>query len=336
MQYHDSRQEVTGLVVNKKVNVRSDYRHRVRAMAHRLFTKGEFHIAESCLNKDGTESPPLPGTLDQLHGMLGFIDWVNRSHSIRLAEKERLKKELTYKRFLLYKNFYVAHAPTIVCEGKTDPVYVTQAIRSLAVEYPDLADIDAAGKVTLKIRRFRYTETSTGRILGLGGGTGDLKNLLTAYYKEAAKFTALGMKSPVIVLVDNDHAGRTVFSAAKQIMRHPHELSTENVFAHVFKNLYLMATPTPEETGIEHLFDAATRGRKLGSRTFSPLDKADVKKHYGKADFAHKVVEQHAAEIDFSGFKPLLDKVVAVIAHHKKVMNGDSERDDLVGQSSIG
>jgi RNA-directed DNA polymerase len=321
MQYRDSRQEVTGLVVNKKVNVRSDYRHRVRAMAHRLFTQGEFHIEKGYCDKNGTENPPLLGTLSQLHGMLGFIDWVDRPHTVRLEEKDRSKKELTYKRFLLFKNFYAAPEPVIVCEGKTDRVYVTQAIRSLAAEYPDLADIDATGKVTLKIRRFRYTETSTGRILGLGGGTGDLKNLLIAYYKEAEKFTALGMKSPVIVLVDNDTAGGTVFSAAKEIKKLPKNaaLSTNDNYVHVFKNLYLMATPTPKDTEIENLFDADTKARTLGMRTFDASGKADCNLHYGKADFAYRVVEQHAAEIDFSGFKPLLDRVVAVITHHTKM-----------------
>jgi retron-type reverse transcriptase len=37
MQYCDSRQNVTGLVVNTKVNIRSEYRRTVRAMAHHLF-----------------------------------------------------------------------------------------------------------------------------------------------------------------------------------------------------------------------------------------------------------------------------------------------------------
>jgi len=42
MQYRTSRQEVTGLVVNKKINVRPEYRHTVRAMVHSLLTKGSF------------------------------------------------------------------------------------------------------------------------------------------------------------------------------------------------------------------------------------------------------------------------------------------------------
>jgi RNA-directed DNA polymerase len=39
MQYRTSRQEVTGLVVNEKINVREEYRRPVRAMVHSLLTK---------------------------------------------------------------------------------------------------------------------------------------------------------------------------------------------------------------------------------------------------------------------------------------------------------
>ena len=42
MEYRTSRQDVTGLVVNAKVNIRSDYRRRVRSMCHRLFMTGRF------------------------------------------------------------------------------------------------------------------------------------------------------------------------------------------------------------------------------------------------------------------------------------------------------
>lgn len=42
MQYQQSRQDVTGLVVNRRVNVRYEYRREVRAMANSLFTTGKF------------------------------------------------------------------------------------------------------------------------------------------------------------------------------------------------------------------------------------------------------------------------------------------------------
>ena len=42
--YRDSRQMVTGLVVNHKINVPRDFYRATRAMLHALYTTGEFII----------------------------------------------------------------------------------------------------------------------------------------------------------------------------------------------------------------------------------------------------------------------------------------------------
>jgi RNA-directed DNA polymerase len=93
MQYSDTRQEVTGLVVNKKLNTRHEYRHKVRAMAHRLFLSGNFtffdRLTESSETTDGN------GTLAQLHGALGFIDGVdlyNRRSELLQSETSDTKR----------------------------------------------------------------------------------------------------------------------------------------------------------------------------------------------------------------------------------------------------
>jgi len=167
MQYHDSRQVVTGLVVNKKINVRSEYRRSIRAMVHCLLNKGSF------VTLDKKE-----GTLNQLHGMLGFIDEIdlhNKQHPAEGQEGSLSKKEQIYQRFLVYKNFFAAEAPVILSEGETDNVYLTHAIRRLAADYPDLAAIDDKGKVKIKVRLYKYRHSSTARILRLrDGGIGPL------------------------------------------------------------------------------------------------------------------------------------------------------------------
>lgn len=80
MQYLDSRQEVTGLVVNHRINVPSDYRRKVRAMAHSLFRTGKFYLPSFAKDQDGIEQPAMAlGTLAQLHGMLGYIHFIGKS-----------------------------------------------------------------------------------------------------------------------------------------------------------------------------------------------------------------------------------------------------------------
>jgi hypothetical protein len=321
MQYEDSRQEVTGLVVNSKINVRREYRHVVRAMVHRLFTTGSFDFENKTVDDLGSVTVnKIPGRPNQLHGMLGFIDGVDLFNETLNPREKGLpltSKESIYMRFLIFKEFYTAPAPIVLCEGKTDNVYITHAIRSLARQYPQLADVNLAGKISIKLRRFRYTDRSTGRILGIHGGTGDLGSFIQTYRREITRFKAPGIQSPIILLIDNDSGKNSIFSIVQQITkRRPQDADP---YTHVFANLYLVTTPVIAGTGestIEDCFDASIKATVLGAKTFNPANNFDPKTHYGKADFAYKVVQAKADSIDFSGFKRLLDRFVSVLDAH--------------------
>lgn len=322
MQYRDSRQEVTGLIVNKKVNIKSEYRHTVRAMVHRLFTTGHFEFEiDKADEKGNITRVKTPGKTEQLHGMLGFVDAIDLFNR-RIHHESRSKlssKELMYRRFLMFKEFFTSEQPVIICEGKTDNVYITHAIRALAKNYPSLATTDSDGKIKIKVRRFRYTETSTGRILGIKGGTGDLKHFIKHYHEDASKFSAPGMQHPIIVLVDNDTGANPVFSVAKEVRKKKTDKNAP--FNHVTKNLYLMATPNPagkSESTIEDFFDDSVKNTRLGHKTLNTSNHFDSALHYGKADFAYKVIKPHADRIDFSGFKPLFDIFSDILQHHYK------------------
>lgn len=324
MQYRNSRQEVTGLVVNRKVNVRSEYRSTVRAMVHHLFTKGGFEILQrSDDGKGGVTINRIPGTLNQLHGMLGFIDGVdlyNKRSALTKGAKEAssvTSKETMYRRFLLFKEFYAASVPVIICEGKTDNVYILHAIRSLVAANPRLATVNPDGTIKLNVRIFKYSETSTGRILKMNGGTGDLGNFMRDYRSEIARFKAPGQQHPVILLIDNDTGAAPLYNIVKQITgKRP---TGSEPFVHVTGNLYLSATPLmPDgsDSMIEDFFDAATKTMPVSGKTFSPDADEDSGKHYGKIVFAHKVVRAHAGTINFTGFQEILSNITAVIESH--------------------
>ena len=321
MQYRASRQEVTGLVVNEKVNVPSDYRRAVRAMVHRLFMTGSFDVGRTAKAASGVNAGKAPGTLQMLHGMLAFIDSIdvyNRKLASQEGAAELSSKELTYRRFLLFKDFYVAPAPVLVCEGKTDNVYLTHAIRRLAELVPKLASISTAGKVTLDVRRYRYADRSTGRILGIGGGDGDLRKLLPTYRDALKRFKAPGLTSPIIVLIDNDGAAKRMLDTIKQLNGSVPDRTAP--FIHVLANLYVVLTPLPPgatSSTIEDLFDAPTRAIKLNGRSFNPSNNRSPTE-YGKADFAYQVVQPNADAIDFRGFEPLLQKLSLVVEAHSK------------------
>jgi retron-type reverse transcriptase len=121
MQYRDSRQDVTGLVVNRKVNIRHEYRHTVRAMVHRLFKTGKFQTSAP-VTKDGvTKFEERDGTLDELQGRLGFVDAIDLYNKGKLPKGKApslSKKELMYRQFIIYRDFYTANRPVILVRAK--------------------------------------------------------------------------------------------------------------------------------------------------------------------------------------------------------------------------
>src|SRR5712692_9616964 len=65
----------------------------------------------------------------------GYSSAIPAHYILGLPESSRYPT----RRFLIFKEFYAAPAPVVVCEGKTDTVYLTQAIRSMAARYSALA-----------------------------------------------------------------------------------------------------------------------------------------------------------------------------------------------------
>jgi RNA-directed DNA polymerase len=320
MMYRNSRQAVTGLVVNRKINVRTEYRRTVRAMVHRLIRSGSFDVLRPTQNAGTIVLEKRPGRLNELHGMLGFIDGIdefNHHRNPRDVPAGLEKKENPYRQFLLYSQFYAAPAPVIVCEGDTDNVYLTHAIRALAANYPDLAEIKKGGKIQLKVRLYKYPRSSTARILGLhDGGSSVLSKFIFTYRDETDIFKAPGMTQPVALLFDNDSGAKSIHSAAKQLTKHQVTVP----FLRLVKNVYAVPTPLPPgatESKIEDFFDAATKAIPYNGKTFHDGPGFDSTKHIGKQIFAHRVVRPNAAKISFDGFKPLLDSLVAVIQAHR-------------------
>jgi RNA-directed DNA polymerase len=128
MQCKHSRQLVTGLTVNVKVNIRAQYYRYARAMCHSLFKTGAYFQP----GMDGLGEAP---TLSKLEGILNHIYFVKDE-----ADPRELKQKVDcptaartlYKDFLFFKYFVSLEKPLIICEGKTDAIYLKSAIQSLA------------------------------------------------------------------------------------------------------------------------------------------------------------------------------------------------------------
>ncbi|HPR06879.1 retron Ec67 family RNA-directed DNA polymerase/endonuclease [Ottowia sp.] len=324
MQYRDSRQDVTGLVVNRKVNVPATYRHTVRAMVDHAIKTGSFERIFKKVDAAGIETAfRQPGTNRQLIGMLSYIDQVDLFNR-KLREDHGLEPHNTsgrtelFRRFLYFDSFHAIESPVIVCEGPTDNIYLRHAIKRLAPAYPTLA---SGTPPQLSVRLFRYGQRRISQVTQLTGGVGGLCHLMKHYNSDfTTKIKAPAPRYPVIVLVDNDAGAKPIYGAISGITKKPRPTGAER-FIHVVGNMYVVPTPLgagDAATAIEDFFDAKTLNEKLGTKTFSRAAKFDDTKHFGKAAFAREVVERKADFIDFSRFSDILDRVVAVMSDYAK------------------
>ena len=325
MRYRDSRQEVTGLVVNEFVNVNSDFRKLVRAMVNQYCKTGEyFEVMRTVDDSRKVIVTKEKGNPQALLGRLAFIDHIrteltNTPAGIRLKDT-RYNISEDYRRFLFFREFYQTDRPVILCEGPTDIIYLSHAIHSLAPAFPSLINKDSSGKVSLSVRLYKYENRTCGKILGLSGGFGPLCDFVGKYKVFTESTQVPSSQFPVILIFDNDKGANKIKVLAKKLTGM--ELK-EGDFIHLFSNLYAMLTPTvlgKPESAIEDLFDATTLAIPFGGKTFDPKDKTDKTKHFGKAVFAHKVIRPMASSISFAGFSPLLSTVCAAIEHRKKLL----------------
>ena len=133
------------------------------------------------------------------------------------------------------------------------------------------------------VKIFKYPDTSTGRILELTGGTGELKNFIRKYRDDIKKFKAPGLTQPVIILVDNDPGGKDVGGVISNIIKK--QVKWTEPYIHVVANLYMMPTPLAAgaaESAIEDFFSPQTLGTVPGRKTFSRIRRSTRASTTGK------------------------------------------------------
>lgn len=341
-QYKDSRQDVTGLIVNKKPNTKKEYWRTVRAQCNHLFKHGEF--IEKVDGKD------VKGNIHSLEGKLNFIDQLDHYNRLRQTvplnpkyqfKKDSLKssnqakhrrylhsgREDTFSKFLFYRLFYANQLPTILTEGKTDNIYLKAAIHRLAGLYPTLA-LEKNGNSPYKLltRFFEYNER-TKYLLELYGGADYLKDFVIQYNQHFRYYKAPKPENPVIIFVDNDTGPKDLIHYVNKIQGkgiYPSGVTDVRAseFVHIFHNLYLVLTPQfPgfNGTDIEHFFTDKDRLRTYKGLCFNTVLKRDPDKDLSKDAFATHIVLAKKNEIDFDGFKSLLDRLVKVIKHYNSI-----------------
>lgn len=326
LQFRDSRQEVTGLIVNKKLNVNRTYSKRTKAMAHHQSTHENFTINESV------------GTLTQLEGRFAFINQLDCYNNLFEKNRRNFRKlnsrEKQYQKFLFYRYFYFNGKPIIVTEGKTDIVYLKAALKKLYGEYPTLISKKSDGHFEFKIsflRRTRRLEYFFGLSLDGADAMKNLynffdtkncdKNNYTNYFSYFFDICPNRPKSPIVFIFDNelqnDKKPLSVFAKhvkldAAKIPGLTSELRTSLIEN---GNLYLATMQLVDEKNeseMEDLFQINTLRHKINGKRFSAKDRFDNRYYYGKEIFS-QYISSNYKKIDFSGFKGILDNLNDII-----------------------
>ena len=322
MQFKMSRQLVTGLIVNTKVNIRPEYYRWTRAMCHKLFETGEYQRPPDKIHpgRQPIESlGPIEGMLSHIHHVKDSID--------DPEEKEKGGKPTAahklYARFLKYKYFVRLERPLIVCEGKTDNIYLKSAIPRLPEFHPKLGSWNGT-TFTSAVAFFSYDNQAC-RLVNLEGGTGDLVYFFLhghrgkkkpGYRGDIRSFKHRPLQHPVIVLIDNDDGAKNIFSAFRQTYKISVCQKSSESFYHVTDNLYLVKTPEQGACGesrIEDFFEPWVQRIEIKGKKFNPRGENLSSDEYGKFVFATEVVKRNASKIDFSKFTSILNRITAVI-----------------------
>ena len=313
MQYRTHRQTVTGLVVNREANIRASYYRQARAMCDSLFRTGQFYIGEEMRwGAPKNSSTPAVGSVPQLRGVLSHIYNVKKRHDDRKIQ-DKWKKPTAihnlFRRFLYFDKFHNLSKPLVLCEGKTDSVYLKCALNALAAKFPTMIDVTGS-EIEWKIDFFKYSKLNMD-LMRFSGGTGDFLAFIAHYKTRMAPFLCSGRSFPVILLVDNDSGAKEVRKKASALLSR--QVDGSDAFYHLVENIYLVLLPVSAgktETAIEDYFELSVRSVLLDGKPFNPdKNSFDKSAHYGKHVFSDKVVKANQTRIDFRSFEPLLSRI---------------------------
>lgn len=321
--FSNSRQEVTGIVVNKKISVPKEYYKNTRAMAHSLYKNGYFLIDDEV------------GTIEQLEGRFSFINQINL-YNIDNKKKDMWhlnSKEKQYQKFMIYKTFYANEKPLIITEGKTDVLYIKAALKKYYKYFPNLITKKDNGNFVFHVNFFKRKQKHSYYLNLVKDGADTIKNIYSNCYiktknnknittvHDFKKLRGERETNPVILIFDNE----MVSNKDRPLKKFLNEIKVnasqkdklkENLYINICDNLYLCTYQLNNkeacEIEIEDLFPADVLEHEINGRKFSKKDSTHDNGFYGKNEFSQYVYSNYES-IDFSNFISLLSAINEII-----------------------
>ena len=318
-----SRQMVTGLVVNQRPNVPREFYLATRAMCDSYFKFGSStapKITEGfgrpCPTESDKKIDKNANPLQVLEGRLSYIHHIREltdQRSIQQKQDSPTQFWSTLQHFYLFKNFMAHDAPVILTEGPSDVFYIKSAISQTKLFLPNLID-PLSGKSGLA-RFFRFDGLAA-KVLGVTGGSGNIKRLLYLYSKGFKRYNMTLRRNPIVIVIDNDSGGSDVIAMVNKIYGTSILTNDPQILHKVTDFVYLVKTPhvgAKTNTCIEDLLPKSVVSVKLNGKSFFGGKKIDPAKQFGKVALS-QYVQANSGAIDFTGLEPILDAINSAIS----------------------
>lgn len=315
------RQQVTGLVVNKKINVPRNYYNFSKSMAYNFcqfstFEKSPFHTFSKNNSNKGKS----------IIGIMTYIYNIKNEYKNRTAntnpniytdfkiEKTKSPEQLfwaknSFTRLFLqtyFQEFFVYKSKiNLLCEGKTDPLHFKTYISTLDKNIHSKYDFIAFNEDKPTIFQ---------KELNIRSGTPNLKRFIEIY--STLYISKLSFLNPTIIIVDNDKAGNEVFQCGigryKKTSQHGKTIinKLEVEYAYICKNLFILKLPRIlTETTIEDLYEPTVTSTLLNGKSFSKDNNYDPNLYYGKVELLRNVIKKNKKSINYKNFDTTLEAI---------------------------
>src|SRR5699024_2487234 len=142
------------------------------------------------------------------------------------------------------------------------------------------------------------------------GGTSHIETIIKKIPKLYEKKFKFRNNIPVIVILDNDSAGKKAYKAIYKCLIGSEENCQKQFFK--YKNIYVTLLPSPftddKDVVIESYYNSNVLELEYNNKKFNPTNVNCTENEYGKMVFATKVIKENKSEINFERFIPLLDR----------------------------
>lgn len=328
-QHNQSRQIVTGLCVNKKINTLNSYYKNTRAMANALYSTNSFTINS------------IEATVNQLTGRFNFINYIDKQNNINAQKNNTInsyklnKREIEYKKFLFYKYFLANEHPLIITEGKTDEKHIKAALKKYYKNFPELITFNES-KFLFNIKFLKRTTLLKYLFAFSKDGADSLQNLCLLYRakqlsyqnKEVSFYDYFKEKYgitpnlPVIFIMDNELTNKD-----KPIRKFLNGTNNGELIQQLKDNFYIQLKNSPnmflvtlpmqdnmKECEIEDLHTPKTLNITINNKQFN---KNGGEEFYGKDTFANYIAKNYY-NIDMKNFQPVLNIIKLIINQYNK------------------